>query len=151
MNNRKYLERRNVHKKLHMVLPANEKIRVSEFNWKVIPDIWDSLSETIPNKSMLVDTIHGDKIDLSFKQCNNLITTGSAAMQKLGLLPNECVSIFSENSYKWLIADQAVMKAGGCNSVRGALAPTEELHYIYEVYMYVYIYSDIYISISILR
>jgi hypothetical protein len=93
-----------------MVLPADEKIRVSEMDWKIIPDIWDSLSETIPNKSMLVDTIHGDKIDLTFKQCNNLITTGSAAMQKLGLLPNECVSIFSENSYKWLIADQAVMK-----------------------------------------
>jgi len=130
VNNR--MEKRNDHKKLHMVVPADVKIRVSEFDWKIIPDIWDSMAEIIPNKTMLVDTIHGDKIDLTFKQCNNLITTGSAAMQKLGLLPNECVSMFSENSYKWFIADQAIMKAGSHNSVRGALAPTEELHYIYE-------------------
>lgn len=111
---------------------SNEKIRISELNWKTIPDVWDSLAEIIPDNIMLVDPIHGDKIDLTFKQCNNLITTGSAAMQKLGLLPNECVSIFSENSYRWFIADQAIMKSGSCNSVRGALAPTEELHYIYE-------------------
>lgn len=118
---------------LKMALPAEDaKIRIADLDWKVVPDIWESLASIVPNKSMLVDPVHGDKVDLTFAQCNNLITTGAAAMQKLGLLPDECVSIFAENSYKWFVADQAVMKAGGCNSVRGALAPTEELHYIYE-------------------
>ena len=111
---------------------ADVKIRIADLDWKVVPDIWESLANIVPNRSMLVDPVHGDKVDLTFAQCNNLITTGAAAMQKLGLLPDECVSIFAENSYKWFIADQAVMKAGGCNSVRGALAPIEELHYIYE-------------------
>ena len=118
---------------LKMALPAADvKIRIADLDWKVVPDIWESLANIVPNQSMLVDPVHGDKVDLTFAQCNNLITTGAAAMQKLGLLPDECVSIFAENSYKWFIADQAVMKSGGCNSVRGALAPTEELHYIYE-------------------
>ena len=118
---------------LSMALPAEDvKIRIKDLDWKVVPDIWDSLAKIIPDNSMLVDPVHGDKVDLTFAQCNNLITTGAAALQKLGLLPDECVSIFSENSYKWFIADQAVMKSGACNSVRGALAPTEELHYIYE-------------------
>ena len=118
---------------LKMASPAADvKIRIADLDWKVVPDIWESLANIVPNRSMLVDPVHGDKVDLTFAQCNNLITTGAAAMQKLGLLPDECVSIFAENSYKWFIADQAVMKAGGCNSVRGALAPIEELHYIYE-------------------
>lgn len=116
-----------------MAIPAPDvQIRISDLNWKVVPDIWESLANVIPDKSMLVDPVHGDKVDLTFSQCNNLITTGAAAMQRLGVLPDECVSIFAENSYKWLIADQAIMKAGCCNSVRGALAPIEELHYIYE-------------------
>ena len=116
-----------------MAIPAQDvQIRIADLKWKVVPDIWESLADVIPNKSMLVDPVHGDKVDLTFSQCNNLITTGAAAMQKLGLLPDECVSIFAENSYKWLIADQAIMKAGCCNSVRGALAPIDELHYIYE-------------------
>ena len=119
--------------KLDMAIPAEDvQIRIANLNWKVVPDIWESLASIIPDKSMLVDPVHGDKVDLSFKQCNDLITTGAAAMQKLGLLPDECVSIFAENSYKWFIADQAIMKAGCCNSVRGALAPIDELHYIYE-------------------
>ena len=118
---------------LSMAVPAADvKIRTSEMNWMVVPDIWESMAKIIPDKVMLVDPVHGDRVDLTYAQGNNLITTGAAAMQKLGLQPDECVSIFSENSYKWLIADQAVMKSGACNSVRGALAPTEELHYIYE-------------------
>jgi non-ribosomal peptide synthetase component F len=116
-----------------MAIPAQDvQIRIADLDWKVVPDIWESLANVIPDKSMLVDPVHGDKVDLTFSQCNNLITTGAAAMQKLGVLPDECVSIFAENSYKWFIADQAIMKSGCCNSVRGALAPIDELHYIYE-------------------
>lgn len=120
-------------KQLSMAAPAEDvKIRIADLDWKVVPDIWESLAKIIPEKSMLVDPVHGEKVDLTFLQCNNLITTGAAALQSLGLLPDECVSIFAENSYKWFIADQAIMKSGACNSVRGALAPTDELHYIYE-------------------
>jgi len=41
----------------------------------------------------------------------------------------DCVSVFSENSYRWLIAEQGIMKSGGCNAVRGATAPVAELRY----------------------
>jgi long-chain acyl-CoA synthetase len=103
-----------------------------EHDWQVLPDIWDTLSRIIPNKSMLVDPVHGDRVDLTYSQVNNLITQGAASLQSLGINSGDCVSIFSENSHKWLVAEQAVMKAGGCNAVRGALAPVEELQYIYD-------------------
>jgi non-ribosomal peptide synthetase component F len=118
---------------LQMAIPAEDvQIRVADMKWVVVPDIWESLASIIPDKSMLVDPVHGDAVDLTFGQCNNLITIGAAGLQKMGLMPDECVSIFAENSYKWFVADQAIMKAGGCNSVRGALAPIEELRYIYQ-------------------
>lgn len=82
---------------------------------------------------MLVDPVNeASAPSFSFKQVNDLVTTGGAAFQKLGVLPGDCVSVFSENSHKWLIAEQSVMKAGAYNAVRGSSAPTEELKYIYD-------------------
>ena len=42
------------------------------------------------------------------------------------------MSVFAENSHKWLLAEQAIMKAGAYNAVRGKDAPVEELQYIYD-------------------
>ena len=109
-----------------------QQIPINDMKWKILPDIWETLAETIPEQSMLVDPIHGDKVDLSFREANELLTKGATAFQKLGVNAGDCVSIFSENSHKWFIAEQAVMKAGAHNSVRGALAPVPELQYIYD-------------------
>lgn len=108
------------------------KIKVEEEKWKIIPDIWETLSVAIPNHTMLVDPVHGDTIELTFSKVNDLIIQGAAALQKLGLGPGDCVSIFAENSHRWFLIEQSVMKLGGCNAVRGALAPLKELKYIYE-------------------
>ena len=44
-----------------------KKIKIEGQDWKVVPDIWETLAKTIPEQSMLVDTIHGDeKVDLSY-------------------------------------------------------------------------------------
>lgn len=81
---------------------------------------------------MLLDPITLPNIDLNYNQVNEFITKGAASMQKLGIKPGDCVSIFAENSYKWFILDQSIMKTGACNSVRGASAPLAELNYIYK-------------------
>lgn len=109
-----------------------KKIPIAEQNWQVLPDIWETLAATIPNKSMLVDPIHEGSVDLTFQQANDLLTKGAVALQKFGISSGDCVSIFSENSHKWFVAEQAVMKTGACNSVRGAMAPVPELRYIYD-------------------
>ena len=111
---------------------VNDRISYRELNWKVIPDIWESLAKLIPKKTMLSDPITLPNIDLTYSQVYEFITKGAASMQKLGIKPGDCVSIFAENSYKWFILEQSVMKAGACNSVRGANTPTSELNYIYK-------------------
>ena len=40
------------------------------------------------------------------------------------------VSLFSENSSRWLVADQAIMLCGAADAVRGASSPPAELAYI---------------------
>ncbi|KAJ1441751.1 hypothetical protein B484DRAFT_415055, partial [Ochromonadaceae sp. CCMP2298] len=49
----------------------------------------------------------------------------------IGLRPTEVVSVFADNSHRWLITEQAVMKCGGASAVRGRTAPSAELGYIY--------------------
>ena len=78
--------------------------------WKVIPDIWESLAATIPEHTMIVDNIHGGPVELSFSEVNDLITQAAAALQKLGVFPGDCIAIFAENSYRWFLLEQAIMK-----------------------------------------
>lgn len=107
-------------------------INTNDYNWKVIPDIWETLSKTIPNEPMLVDNIHDNnkKVTVTFSEANKLINDGSQAFHQLGICQGDCVSIFAENSHKWFILEQSIMKAGGCNAVRGASADVSELVYI---------------------
>ena len=111
---------------------VGNRIAYRNLEWKVIPDIWDSLAKIVPQKKMLSDPITLPNIDLNFRQVNEFVTKGAASLQKLGIKSGDCVSIFAENSYKWFIIDQSIMKAGACDSVRGASAPLSELSYIYK-------------------
>ena len=45
-------------------------------------------------------------------------------------VPRAQVALFSENSSRWLVADQAVMVAGAADAVRGAASPADEMGYI---------------------
>ena len=100
-------------------------------SWRIIPDMWEALSDLIPDEPMVIDLIHDEPVTMSFKEARDKIALGSSAMQKLGILPGDCVSLFAENSNRWLVMDQSIMKAGGCDAVRGVAAPIEELKYIY--------------------
>ena len=42
------------------------------------------------------------------------------------------MALFSENSSRWLVADQAVMMVGAADAVRGASSPAQEMAYIVE-------------------
>jgi len=78
---------------------------------------------------MLVDPAHSDFA--TFGQAHKMIRRGAHALVQLGLVPGSTVALFSENSHRWFIADQAIMACGAADAVRGSLAPIDELHYIY--------------------
>lgn len=115
-----------------LVTSIPKQIDIAAQDWKVLPDIWDTLADVIPNNSMLVDPVHEGNVDLTYKEVNTRIKVGASALQRLGINAGNTVSIFSENSHRWFITEQAVMKTGAVNAVRGALAPVKELQYIYD-------------------
>ena len=67
---------------------------------------------------------------LSFAELAQCIATAAAAFREQGLEAGEVVALFAENSPRWLVADQGLMRAGAADAVRGASAPVEELRYI---------------------
>ncbi|MFL0731282.1 MAG: AMP-binding protein, partial [Prochlorococcus sp.] len=60
------------------------------------------------------------------------IALAAAAFRHHGIGSGEVVAFFAENSPRWLVADQGLMRTGAANAVRGATAPVEELRYILE-------------------
>ncbi|CAM9683704.1 unnamed protein product, partial [Ectocarpus sp. 13 AM-2016] len=112
-------------------------------SWNSLPEMWDFLAGECGDFTAIVDPIHppdmpdgkrppkGSETRLTYSEMQTSIGSMAAALIGLGLEKQDCVSVFSENSYRWLIAEQGIMKAGGCNAVRGATAPVAELRYIY--------------------
>ncbi len=66
----------------------------------------------------------------NYQELADKISIAAAAFNALGVAVGDVVAMFSENSPRWLIADQGLMRLGAANAVRGATAPVEELRYI---------------------
>ncbi len=66
----------------------------------------------------------------NYKELSDKISTAARAFYELGVAKDDVVALFSENSPRWLILDQGLMRIGACNAVRGSSAPVEELRYI---------------------
>ncbi len=66
----------------------------------------------------------------NYKELADKISIAAAAFKSCGIVSGDVVSLFSENSPRWLIADQGLMRVGASNAVRGASAPVSELKYI---------------------
>ncbi|MAD68752.1 MAG: long-chain fatty acid--CoA ligase [Synechococcus sp. CPC100] len=82
---------------------------------------------------MAVDAPHAAHPEcLSYRELAERIDQASAAFRSLKISSGDVVGLFAENSPRWLVADQGLMRAGAIDAVRGAAAPVEELRYILE-------------------
>ena len=82
---------------------------------------------------MAVDAPHAAYPEcLSYQELAERIDQASAAFRSLKISSGDVVGLFAENSPRWLVADQGLMRAGAIDAVRGAAAPVEELRYILE-------------------
>ncbi|HSA06234.1 MAG TPA: AMP-binding protein [Candidatus Gastranaerophilales bacterium] len=95
---------------------------------KSITDIWQDFLENYPDVIAVVDRY--SSIKLTYKELYDIIYLFASGLQALGLNKGDHVSLFSENSSKWLIADQGILLAGGVDAVRGSQTPVNELFYI---------------------
>jgi len=95
-----------------------------------IDQLWPVLAER-HGEAIALDAPHANPPErFSYRELSARIDSAAAALAQLGLQAGEVVALFAENGPRWLIADQAIMRCGAADAVRGASAPIEELRYI---------------------
>ena len=95
-----------------------------------LDQIWTCLKSKYGDTLAVKDLRGKNKDQFSFSELEQLITKASKAFFNIGLRKGEVVTIISENSPRWLIADQAIMRLSAIDAVRGVNSPSVELDYI---------------------
>ncbi|OMP09474.1 AMP-dependent synthetase/ligase [Corchorus olitorius] len=110
-------------------LPNNGSVVSNE--WKAVPDIWRTSAEKYGDRVALVDPYHDPPSTMTYKQLEQEILDFSEGLRVLGIMPDEKLALFADNSSRWLVADQGIMATGAINVVRGSRSSVEELLVIY--------------------
>jgi long-chain acyl-CoA synthetase len=105
--------------------------------WTSVPCIWETFAEAYGDIVALIDEhnpLH-EPIRWTYATVYDEVRAFAAGLRHHGstkLQPGDKVALFSENSARWLIADQSIMWNAAVTAVRGTAAPVEELAYIME-------------------
>ena len=95
-----------------------------------LEQLWPVLAERYGD-SLALDAPHArPPQQFSYRQLQQAIEQAAAGFAALGIGAGDVVALFAENSPRWLVADQALMRLGAADAVRGSSAPAEELRYI---------------------
>lgn len=95
-----------------------------------LPQLWPELAERYGDSLALLDPHSSPQTSYTFAELSTTISTFAAGLASLGLSPGDKVSLFSENSARWLVADQGIQACGAIDAVRGISSTVEELSYI---------------------
>ncbi|KAJ0972402.1 hypothetical protein J5N97_020361 [Dioscorea zingiberensis] len=101
-------------------------------DWKAVPDIWKSSAERYGDRVALVDPYHEPPSKMTYKQLEQEILDFAEGLRVIGVVPDEKVALFADNSCRWLVADQGIMAMGAINVVRGTRSSDVELLQIYK-------------------
>tara|TARA_B100000579_G_scaffold431962_1_gene447909 strand:+ start:799 stop:2763 length:1965 start_codon:yes stop_codon:yes gene_type:complete len=97
-----------------------------------IDEIWERLKVNFGDV-LAVDSSHTFHPEsFTYAKLADKISNAADAFSLIGVQPDDVVALFAENSPRWLVADQGLMKLGATDAVRGATAPASELRYILE-------------------
>jgi long-chain acyl-CoA synthetase len=95
-----------------------------------LPEIWPIAAHRFGSIVALNDPHHKPAEQLTYAELWQQIQRFASGMQQLGVKPGDRISLFSDNSARWFVADQGIMTAGGVDVVRGSDADPAELAYI---------------------
>ena len=96
-------------------------------NLNHIDQIWENLKFKCGNNLAVCDLRGKYKEKFSYSELADLITKASFSFKNYGLVKGDVVTVISENSPRWLIAEQGLMRLGAINAVRGINSPSVEL------------------------
>ncbi len=97
-----------------------------------VDQMWPWLAENY-GQVIAVDAPHAAHPEhFDYKELAERISLAAGAFRAFDVKSGNVVALFAENSPRWLVVDQGLMRAGAADAVRGASAPVEELRYILE-------------------
>lgn len=97
-----------------------------------VPEIWAIAHQRFGETTALHTPHESPEVILTYSQLYQQMQQFASGLQVLGVQPGDRVGLISDNSPRWLIADQGIMMAGGVDVVRSSQAEREELLFILE-------------------
>ncbi|PSP10479.1 MAG: long-chain fatty acid--CoA ligase [Cyanobacteria bacterium SW_11_48_12] len=95
-----------------------------------LPEIWSLAAQRFSDIVALRDPHAQPEVVITYAELYQQIQQFAAGLQAKGVPPASKVSLFADNSPRWLIADQGIMMAGAVDVVRSSQAAQDELLYI---------------------
>ncbi len=95
-----------------------------------LPEMWAIAAQRFSQTVAVYDPHAKPAIKLTYAELYQQMTQFAAGLQALGVKQGDHLALFSDNSPRWIIADQGIMSAGAVNAVRGSQADREELLFI---------------------
>ncbi len=99
-------------------------------NVESLSKIWPLVAKRFGDLIALRDPHAKPEIVITYNQLAQQIQQFAAGLQALGVKAGDRVSLISDNSPRWMIADQGMMTAGAVDAVRSSQAEREELLFI---------------------
>ncbi len=111
-------------------------LRSSEYeSVESLPDVWAIVAQRFANITAVYDPHAKPEVKMTYADLYQKIQQFASGLQALGIqavtdaIPLR-VALFADNSPRWMIADQGVMRSGAADVVRGAQADPDELLFI---------------------
>jgi long-chain acyl-CoA synthetase len=95
-----------------------------------LSEIWPLAAKRHGDTVALRDPHAKPEVVITYTQLAEKIQQFGAGLQALGVKAGDRISLISDNSPRWFIADQGIMTAGAVNAVRSSQAEKEELLFI---------------------
>ncbi|MEH1830887.1 MAG: AMP-binding protein [Nostoc sp.] len=99
-------------------------------NLETLPEIWPLAAGQFGDVVALRNPHSKPEVAISYTQLAEQIRLFATGLQALGVKIGDRISLISDNSPRWFIADQGIMTAGGVDAVRSSQAEKEELLFI---------------------
>ncbi len=97
---------------------------------KTLLDVLNNSQREFGNKDFLKYRIDEEFTGITFNQFAKYMDQFAGALYDIGVRKNDKVGIISENMYKWLIADMAIISLGAVDVPRGSDSTALEIEYI---------------------
>jgi long-chain acyl-CoA synthetase len=99
-------------------------------NVESLPEIWPLAAQQFGDVVALRNPHTKPEVAITYTQLAEQMQLFAAGLQALGVKVGDRISLISDNSPRWFIADQGIMTAGAVDAVRSSQADKEELLFI---------------------